>query len=119
MTWLVFQLLRLLLSAFSVVIVAKLLPGIHVARYSSAVAFAFFVSLLNVIAWSILGIFTWPFAFLTLGIGGFFVNGLVFMVASNLTRGVKISGCFTASIAALAVTIVNAAFEILLGPVLR
>lgn len=119
MNWLVLQLLRLLVLGFSVLIVAKLLPGIRVERYRSAVAFAFFVSLLNVIAWGIFGIFTWPFAILTLGIGGFFLNGLLFMVASNLTGGVRISGCFTASIAALAVTIVNAGFELLLGPILR
>lgn len=115
-TWLLVQLLKLCLLAFSVLIVAKVLPGIRVERYSSAVAFAFFVALMNVIVWGIFGLFTWPFAILTLGIGAFFLNGLVFLLASGFVPGVKISGCFTASLAALAVTIVNAALRWLLGP---
>lgn len=119
MSWLVLQLLKLLVSAFSVLVVAKLLPGIRVERYGSAVAFAFFVALLNVIVWGFFGLLTWPFAVLTLGIGGFFLNGLVFMLASRMVRGVEISGCFTASIAALCVTLVNAALGVLLGPIFK
>lgn len=118
MNWLFLQLLRLLLTAASVLIVAKVLPGMRVDRYGSAVAFAFFVALMNLIVWGLFGLITWPFAVLTLGIGAFFLNGLVFMMASNFVRGVRISGCFTASIAALFVTIVNAALKMLLGPLL-
>lgn len=116
MTFLLVQLLKLCVLAFSVLIVAKVMPGIRVERYSSAVAFAFFVALMNVIVWGLFGIFTWPIAILTLGIGAFFLNGLVFMLASGFVRGVQVSGCFTASLAALAVTIVNAALRWLLGP---
>lgn len=116
MTWLFFQLIKLLVLAFSVLVVAKALPGIRVERYGSAVAFAFFVALLNVIVWGFFGLFTWPFAILTLGVGAFFLNGLVFMLASGFVRGVQISGCFTASLAALCVTLVNAALRVLLGP---
>lgn len=116
MNWLFFRLLQLLLSAASVLIVARFLPGIRVERFRSAVAFAFFVSLLNVIVWGLFGLFTWPFAILTLGIGAFFLNGLVFLLASKMVTGVRISGCLTASLAALCVTIVNGAMRILLGP---
>lgn len=116
MNWLLVRLLQLVLSAASVLIVARFLPGIRVERFRSALAFAFFVSLLNVIVWGLLGIFTWPFAILTLGIGAFFLNGLVFLMASGMVPGVRISGCFTASLAALCVTLVNGALRILLGP---
>lgn len=114
--WILFQALKLFLLAFSVLIVAKVLPGIRVERYRSAVVFAFFVALMNVVVWGLFGLFTWPFAILTLGIGAFFLNGLVFMLASGFVRGVQISGCLTASFAALAVTIINAALRWLLGP---
>jgi putative membrane protein len=106
---------HLLLTGVSVVIVAWILPGIQVASYWAAVIFAFIVAILNAIAWHVLGLLTIPFAVLTLGIGALIVNGIIFLMAGGVVRGVEISGCFTAALASLGVTFVNWLMYLFLG----
>jgi putative membrane protein len=106
---------HVLLSGLSVFVVARLLPGIRVTSYRSAVFFAFVVGLFNALAWHYLALFTWPFAFLTFGIGYLVVNGLLFLLASRVVRGVEISGCITAAIASVGVSALNWAMHLFLG----
>lgn len=102
-------LLRFVLSGVSVLIVATLLPGFNVKKFSDAFVFAIVVAFFNVLAWQVFAILSIPFAFFTLGIGYFVINGLVFLTAQKFVRGVEVSGCFVAAIAAIAVSFVNSA----------
>jgi len=100
-------LVHVVLMGVSVFVVAKLLPGMRVKSLASAVVFALVVSVLNVLAWWFLAPIAPPLKWLTVGVGGFVVNGLVFLVAARLVGGVRISGCIIAAIAAMGVTLVN------------
>ena len=95
---LVVWLVHLLLSGVSVYVVAALMPGIKAKSFGSAIAFAFVVGILNAIFWTVLSPVTIPFKYLTLGIGGLILNGIIFLIAAKIVNGVKISGCFTARI---------------------
>jgi putative membrane protein len=112
---LVLSIVHLLLTGVSVLIVAKLLPGITVKSYGSALAFAFVVGILNAIAWSVLAPLTIAFSVVTLGIGALVINGILFLIAGRVVKGVEISGCVTAAIASLGVTLVNAGMRHFLG----
>ena len=103
---LVVSLAHLLVSGVSVFLVAQFLPGIRIRSFFSAVVFAFVVAILNTIAWHWLALLTVPFSFLTLGIGALVINGVLFLMAGSVA-GIEISGCVTAAIASLAVTLVN------------
>lgn len=94
-------------SAISVFVVAKVLPGVKVKSFGAAIAFAIVVAILNVVTWHLLAPLTLPVKWLTLGVGGFVINGVVFLLAARIVGGVKISGCIMAAIAAAAVTFVN------------
>lgn len=107
-------LLRFVLSAVSVLIVAAVLPGFKVKRFSDAFVFAIVVAVFNVIAWQVLAILAIPFTILTAGIGYFIINGVVFLAAQKVVKGVEVSGCVIAAIAAIAVGAVNAAINGLL-----
>lgn len=108
-------LLELALSGVSVMIVSAVMPGMRVRGFFDAFAFAAVVAILNVIAWHTLAaVFTVTFSVITFGIGILIVNGLIFLVAQKVVRGVEISGCLVASIAALLVSIVNSAIHALL-----
>jgi putative membrane protein len=98
---------HLLVSGASVFVVAKLMPGMRVKSFFAALAFAFVVALLNVVTWHYLALLTVPIKWLTLGIGGLVLNGIIFLLAGRIVGGVKISGCFVAALASLAVTFVN------------
>lgn len=108
-------LLHMLLTGVSVLIVGKLMPGITVKSYGSAVLFAFVVGIFNAIAWGFLLPLSAGFTILTLGIGYFIINGLVFLGASKVIGGVQISGCLTAIFASIGVSFVNWAMHALLG----
>jgi len=104
-------LLQFVLSGVSVLIVAAILPGMRVRSFVDALAFAIVVALLNAIAWKVLAILTIPMTILTLGIFGLALNGFIFLLAQKIARGVEISGCFIASIAAVLVGLVNSAIQ--------
>ncbi|GAC1353945.1 MAG: hypothetical protein NVSMB47_07120 [Polyangiales bacterium] len=101
--------LRFVLTGVSVLLVAAVLPGMRVKSFGDALAFAVVVALLNAIAWHFLALLTIPFAVITLGIGALIVNGLIFLGAKKIVRGVEISGCLVAAIASVLVSVVNSA----------
>ena len=107
-------LLRFVVTGLSVLIVAAFMPGMKVKSFFDAFAFAVVAAIFNVLAWGVFGLITWPFAVLTLGIGMFIVNGLVFMLATKIVKGVEISGCFVAAIASVLVALVNSGIQALL-----
>lgn len=115
MHWLALKLVHLLLTGVSILAVAKILPGIRVESFKSAVVLAFFVAVLNLVAWGLLAPITLPLKWLTLGVAGFFINGVVLMLAGGFVRGVQISGCLTASIAAFGITLANEVIRLFLG----
>lgn len=112
----VYAIAHVALTGVSVFLVAKVLPGMRVKSLSSAIVFALVVSLLNVVAWWLLAPLTLPFKWISLGVGTFIVNGVVFLVGARIVGGVKISGCFIAAIAAVGVTFVNGLMGRFLGP---
>lgn len=114
---LVASLVQLLLTAVSVYVVAKILPGIKAKSFGSAVWFAFLVAVLNAALWTFLWPLALPFKVLTLGLGGFVLNGLVFLAAGRISGGVQVSGCLSGILASIAVTFLNGVIRrLLLGP---
>lgn len=110
---LVVMLGHLLVSGLSVFIVAKLMPGMRVKSFGSALVFAVMIAILNAIAWHFLAPLTVTLAVLTLGIGALIVNGILFLIAGKIS-GVEFSGCIVAALASLFVTLVNWALDYVL-----
>jgi putative membrane protein len=103
-------LLEFILSAVSVLIVSAILPGMRVRSFFDALGFAVVTALLNVIVWhTFVAVFSVAFSVVTFGIGIFIINGLIFLVAQKVVKGVEISGCLIAALAALLVSLVNSA----------
>jgi len=98
---------HLLITGVSVLLVSRILPGVRVKSYGSAVAFALVVGVLNAIAWTLLAPLSWTISVLTLGIGALIINGALFLIADAVIAGVEISGLFTAVLASLGVTFFN------------
>src|SRR5689334_9482510 len=109
------SIVHLLLTGVSVLIVGMLLPGVRVKSYGSALMFAFVVGLLNAIAWTLFAPLTITFSILTLGVGALVINGALFMIADKVVKGVEISGCLTAVLASIGVTMVNWAMHLFVG----
>ena len=91
-------LLKLLLTAVAVVVLATILPGIQVASYTTAIWVAFIIAILNMFVKPLLVILTLPATIISLGLFLFVINAIIILLAGNLVDGFAVSGFFTALI---------------------
>ena len=93
--------LRLLLTAVAVVILAKILPGVSVDSYWTAIIVAIVLSLLNFIVKPILVLLTLPVTILTLGLFLLIINAIIIFMADGFIDGFDVNGWFMAIIFSL------------------
>jgi len=87
---------KVLLTAFAVLVIAKILPGIKVDSYGTAIWVAFIVGILFSILKPILVILTLPVTILTLGLFLFVINAAMILLANSWIDGFSVSGFWTA-----------------------
>lgn len=90
------SILKILLTALAVVLLAKFLPGIQVAGYVSAVIVAIVLALLRLIVKPILVILTLPITILTFGIFLLFINAIIILMASYLIESFNVDNIWWA-----------------------
>lgn len=79
--------LRLLLTAVAVVILAKILPGVSVDGYFSAVIVAIVLALLRLTVRPILIVLTLPVTIVTLGLFLLIINAIIILLADFFING--------------------------------
>ena len=99
--------LRLLLSALAVVLLANILPGVHVATFGIAVLVALVLSLLNFLVKPLLVILTLPVTILTLGLFLLVINAIIILLASSLVSGFSVDGFWSALLFSLLLSILQ------------
>lgn len=92
---------KLLLTALAVVILAKLLPGVMVDGYWTAVVVAIVLGILNLLVKPVLIILTLPVTILTLGLFLLIINAIIILLADSFVGGFEVSGVFMAIIFSL------------------
>lgn len=100
-------LLNWLLSAVSLMIVAYVVPGFHVAGFVAALIAAVVVGLINATLGFFLKVVTFPFAILTLGIFWLLVNALMLRLATWFVPGFYIDTFWAAFLGAIVLMLVN------------
>lgn len=88
--------LKILLSAVAVVLLAKLIPGVMVDTYTTAIWVAFLIGILDTILKPILVVLTIPVTILTLGLFLFVINAGLILLADNWIDGFSVSGFWAA-----------------------
>ena len=88
--------LRLLLSALAVVVLAKILPGVDVSSYGIAILVAFVLSILNFLVKPLLIILTLPVTIVTLGLFLLIINAIIILLADWLVDGFSVNGIWWA-----------------------
>lgn len=83
--------LRLLINAFAVLVLAYLLEGIAVDGYLGAIIVAVVLAILNVLVKPLLILLTLPATILTLGLFLFVINALIVMLADKLVDGFSVA----------------------------
>ncbi|MFY7671919.1 phage holin family protein [Tenacibaculum sp. MEBiC06402] len=96
---------KLLLTAFAVLVLSNLLSGIVVENYVTAVIIAFVIAVLNMFVRPILVILTLPVTILTLGLFLFVINAIIILIAGNLVSGFYVNGFLTALVFSILLSI--------------
>ncbi len=102
--------IRILLSALAVVILANILPGVGVDSYTTAIIVAIVLSLLNFIVKPILVILTLPITILTLGLFLLIINALIILLADKFVSGFTIDSIWWALLFSLLLTFLESIF---------
>ena len=82
---------RWLLLAAALLLVAHLYSGVTVASFQSALIAAFVIGLLNTLVRPLLVLLTLPVTLLTLGLFLFVINALMFWWAGSMFAGFKVA----------------------------
>lgn len=84
--------IKILLTAVAVLVLAYILPGVEVDNYSTAIWVAFIVGILFSILKPILVILTLPVTIITLGLFLFVINAGLILLANNWIDGFIVTG---------------------------
>lgn len=90
------SIIKVLLTALAVVLLAKLLPGVAVDGYITAIIVAIVLALLKFIVRPILIILTLPITLITFGLFLFVINALILLIADYFIGGFQVGGIFIA-----------------------
>ncbi|TDN95644.1 putative membrane protein [Salegentibacter sp. 24] len=107
--------LRILLTALAVVVLAKFLPGVEVEGYLTAILVAVVLAILNLLVKPILVIFTLPVTVLTLGLFLLVINAVIILLADAFVSGFGVSGFFIALLFSLLLSLFQSLLFSLLG----
>ncbi|MEM9141790.1 MAG: phage holin family protein [Bacteroidota bacterium] len=99
--------LRLLLSALAVVVLAKILPHVSVDSYLTAVIVALVLSLLNFLVRPILVLLTLPVTLFTFGFFLLIINALMILLADGLIDGFQVDGIWWALLFSLLLSLLQ------------
>lgn len=108
-------LVRWLISAASLIVVAKLVPGIVVHGFIYALIAAAIIGLVNATLGSVVKLLTLPLTFLTLGLFLIVVNAIMLKVAAALSPGFEVQTWGAAFIGAILLSLVSTFLHWLVG----
>lgn len=99
--------IRILLTAVAVVILAKFLPGVAVEGFTSAIIVAVVLGLLNIFIKPILVILTLPITVVTLGLFLLVINACIILLADNFIDGFAVDGFWIALLFSLLLSLLQ------------
>jgi putative membrane protein len=104
-------LLKWLLSAAALLLVAYLYSGVQVQTFTAAMIAALVIGLFNTIVRPILVVLTFPVTLVTLGLFLFVINALMFWAASGVLDGFQVRGFLAALIGSLIYSVLGVVIE--------
>lgn len=98
---------RWLLMSLAVLMLGYILPGIHVADFTTAVIAAAVLGIINAIIRPVLLFLAIPIRLMTLGLFTFVINALLLMLVSDVVPGFVVDGFWTALAGSLILAVAN------------
>lgn len=100
-------LINWIIIAFSLILIAKLLPGIAIDSFTVALLAALAIVLVNLLVKPIVMLLTLPINLITLGLFSFVVNALMFALAAWLVPGFEVANFLYALLGSLLLSLIT------------
>ena len=111
-------LLKWLLSAAALLLVAYLYSGVQVESFTSALIAALVIGLFNAVLRPVLVVLTLPVTIVTVGLFLFVINALMFWAAAGVLDGFHVTGFGAALLGSLIYSVLGLLIESALGGLL-
>lgn len=85
-------LLRVLVTAAALLLIARYIPGIAVASFTTALIVALLWGLMGLTIRPLLGLLTLPITLLTFGLFSFILNAILFWILAAFVPGFTVAG---------------------------
>ena len=105
---------HLILTAALLLLVAKLVRGVQLKGWGSALVGAIVLGFVNAIIRPLMVLLTLPFTILTFGLFLLVVNAMVLWLVAILVPGIRVQGFGPAFLGSLALTFLNMAVTLLI-----
>lgn len=103
--------IKLIITAVVAMLLGHFLEGIHFDAFVTALAFAIFLSFLNVTVKPILKIIGLPFNLMTLGLFSLVINAVVVLIAEHFINGMQIDGFWWALIFSICLSVITSIIQ--------
>jgi putative membrane protein len=103
-----------ILSALSLLLVARLVPGFEIRGFATALIAAIAIGFVNATLGFVLKILTLPVTIVTLGLFLFVINAIMLKLAAALVPGFAIYGFLPALIGAIVLSVISYILRLLL-----
>lgn len=109
--------IKILITALAALLAAYLLPGVHIANFTSALLLAVVLAILNAFIKPVLIILTLPITLVTLGLFLLVINALIILIASHFVSGFHVDGFWWALLFSIVLAIISSVLTRLGGKV--
>jgi putative membrane protein len=107
--------IKILLMGLAVFLGARVVPGVHVDGYGSAIIAALLIALANATVGFLLRVLTFPINFLTLGLVSFIITVLMILLVDKLMADFNTSGFLASALLAIVIALINALYTVIAG----
>lgn len=95
------------INALALLLVSKIISGINISDFWSALFAIAIIGLINSLIKPVLLILTFPITILTLGLFTFVINALMLLLAGSITPGFKVDGFGAAFVGSILLSIIS------------
>jgi putative membrane protein len=103
--------IKILILSVSIFLIAKLLPGIRVKSFRTAIGVAVVYSIINFLVGWILKLLALPLILITFGLFIFMINATLLWITDKIIDDFEIDGFGLTILAAFLITIVNSILD--------
>lgn len=104
---------HLVLSTIAVLVAQKIVPGVYLDGWMTAMTVAIVLGIINFTLRPVLSILTLPINILTLGLFTFILNAFMLLLVDTIVPGFTLASFWTALLCSVVLSLINWLFSIL------